>query len=313
LLWLPFWKLLSRHRLTRRARYASRWKWALGIVTVVGLLLAIVPARFTVEGQAVLQPASQRNVFAALDGEVNAVYVEHGDLVKAGDVIAELRNTDLDVRIAEVLGQRRAAQEQLATTQRMRHDTKLAAEERDRLSGQVQQVEEQLRGLEEQYKLLTAKREQLVVRSPIAGRVITWNVRRQLLHRPVVTGQTLVTIADVTGPWELEVYLPESRLGHLAAARDEHDHSLSVEYLLAADPTVRRQGTVRAVDASAQLHEPYGHGVRVLVDLDSSELERPKSGATATARIDCGQRSLGYVWLHGAIEFFQAHVLFKLS
>jgi hypothetical protein len=38
----------------------------------------------------------------------------------------------------------------------------------------------------------------------------------------------------------------------------------------------------------------------------------PRPGATVVARIHCGRRALGYVWLHEVWEFIQSRVLFRL-
>jgi hypothetical protein len=38
--------------------------------------------------------------------------------------------------------------------------------------------------------------------------------------------------------------------------------------------------------------------VRIDIDVDSNDLSTGRPGMTADVRIDCGRRSLGYVWLH---------------
>src|SRR5690606_27872814 len=120
-----------------------------------------------------------------VEGVVTAIHVEHGVVVKQGDILLELRNTDLEVQIADTLGQRRSAQEQLASIQRMRHVENITREEETRLAGQLMQLQEQLKGLDQQHRLLQMKKERLIVRSPMAGHVTSWNVQRQLMRRPV--------------------------------------------------------------------------------------------------------------------------------
>lgn len=48
--------------------------------------------------------------------------------------------------------------------------------------------------------------------------IVTWQVRDRLLLRPVEKGQVLLAVADKTGPWELEVHMPDDRLGHVNRA-----------------------------------------------------------------------------------------------
>jgi hypothetical protein len=38
----------------------------------------------------------------------------------------------------------------------------------------------------------------------------------------------------------------------------------------------------------------------------------PKIGAEVTAKVYCGKRSVGYVWLHDLIDFIRAKILFRL-
>ena len=52
--------------------------------------------------------------------------------------------------------------------------------------------------------------------------------------------------------------------------------------------------------------------VKVDVAIDRGALTEPRPGATVIARIHCGRRSLGYVWLHEVWEFIQTRILFRL-
>jgi hypothetical protein len=58
-----------------------------------------------------------------------------------------------------------------------------------------------------------------------------------------------------------------------------------------------------------------GNTVMVRVSFDQNRLrevvEDPKIGNTATAKIYCGQRALGYVWLHDLVDFIRAKILFR--
>ena len=60
---------------------------------------------------------------------------------------------------------------------------------------------------------------ELEVHSPLAGVVITWDAERQLAGRPVKRGDSLLTVADLSGPWELLLDVPDGRAGPILAAR----------------------------------------------------------------------------------------------
>ena len=63
-----------------------------------------------------------------------------------------------------------------------------------------------------------ASRKMLKVRSPIDGRVVTWNVDERLLGRPVNRGEELLEIADPNQRLGARSTMPEYRMGHIAKA-----------------------------------------------------------------------------------------------
>ncbi len=237
--------------------------------------------------------------------------------VEEGDLLATLRNTDLEVAITDVLGRQASSEEELVSTQRALADSTLTTADRTRLSGRAAQLRREIESLETQHRLLLSKRENLEVRSPIKGVVVTWQVRDRLMLRPVEKGQSLLSVADKSREWELEIHMSDDRLGHInrayaeAAAKGE---PLEVDYVLATDPGTRHYGTVRDIHEQAEVRGEEGNTVLVRITIDPSRHEREElgAGATVTAMINCGPRSLGYVWFHDLIAFVQSQILFRL-
>ena len=316
----PLINLVGKSRVLTTARNLPRTVLAgLGLVAGIAALV-FVPAELRLEGKGTLEPVQRRDVFAGIDGVVETIApgVEHGGLVKEGQSLAKLRNTEVDVAITDVLGRKASSEEQLrATRQSLLEDQKISADEKVRLEGRVRQFQREIESLEEQRRLWEARRADLVVKSPIEGVVVTWQVRDRLLLRPVEKGQVLLSVADKTGPWELEVHMPDDRLGHvnraLAAAR-EAGRDLEVDYILATDPGTRHRGTVREIHEQAEVRGDHGNTVlvRVTIDPERHEKEALGAGASVTARIACGKRSLGYVWFHDVLAFIRTQILFRL-
>jgi multidrug efflux pump subunit AcrA (membrane-fusion protein) len=174
------------------------------------------------------------------------------------------------------------------------------------------ELQETAAGLQRQLALLRQKEEQLTVRSPIAGEVVTWRLRDKLVHRPVERGQTLVTIVDPAGPWELELRMPERRVGHLVRAAEGLGEDLDVTFHLATHPGEEFHGMVTELHRTADVQGEDGNTVLVRVAVAREELPDLRPGATVNARVHCGRRPLGYVWLHEAIEAVQSRVMFWL-
>jgi hypothetical protein len=111
--------------------------------------------------------------------------------------------------------------------------------------------------------------------------------------------------------------MPDDRLGHVNRAWQEArdgKRDLEVDYILATDPGTRHRGVVEEIHEQAEVHGEEGNAALVKVQIDPGRHEREElgAGATVTARIACGRRSLGYVWFHDVLSFIQTQILFRL-
>ena len=320
---LPLYPLLSflgKSRVLTTARNLPKTV-AAALATLAALAaLVLVPAELRLEGKGTLEPVHRREVFAQIDGVVEKIEpgVEGGADVKAGQLLATLRNRDLEVAIADVLGKKASSEEQLVSTRRsLLEDDKISADEKLRLAGRRAQLEREVESLAAQLSLYTEKKKELEVRSPIDGVIVTWQVRDLLLLRPVEKGQVLMSVADKTGPWELEIKMPDDRLGHVnraAAEKKAAGKDLMVDYILATDPGTRHRGSVKEIHEQAEVRGEEGNTVLVRVTIDPSRHDKEElgAGASVTARVACGKRPLGYVWFHDVLAFLQTQVLFRL-
>jgi multidrug efflux pump subunit AcrA (membrane-fusion protein) len=269
-----------------------------------------------------LQPVIQRDVFVPIDGDVIDVQVKDQDRVQPGDLLVQLRNSDLEVEFQDVVGQCQAKQERLFSVEyALLNQKSLTEVERIRLSGEARELRQELDTLEKQYQLLKKKRDLLEIRAPIAGEVMmSWDVQKSLLRRPVTTGQILMSVADPTGDWELELFVRESRAGHVRRARADRQWcekypgaGEEVTYILATDPGTYRHGKIKEIKGGTEVHQEKGQIVKMKVDIDNEELGNPHPGATVTADVYCGRRSVAYVWFHEAWEWVQSNIIFYLS
>jgi hypothetical protein len=150
------------------------------------------------------------------------VDVEHGDLVTEGEKLVQLRNKDLQVARTDVLGQRNTVRQRIRSIHHtLREARNLTVEEQSRLTGELAELEQRLQSLDNQIALYQEKLEDLTARSPIKGQVVTWELEKRLIRRPVQRGQALLRVADPNGPWQLELHVPEDRLGHIAKAQKQ--------------------------------------------------------------------------------------------
>jgi multidrug efflux pump subunit AcrA (membrane-fusion protein) len=326
---LPIWKALGRA--TWMLRGAALPKTLTFLLLLIGgiFALATVPTDFEVAARGKLQPAVRREIFAPLDGVLARVPVQHGQMVEKGAVLAELTSTDLELQLAALIGRQTTNQERLASLQRALLDTptgsvRHSTMDENRLAGEMLQLRQEADNIERELALLREKQTQLQVTAPQRGQVVTWKVRDLLLMRPVSRGQGLITLAHPEGPRELELYLPERRLKHVQSAHSEADGTsthfvgarvpttLPVTFILSSHPGQTFEGHVVEIEQTAEVRGEEGNTVLVRVAVDKDQLPPLHDQTTVTARLHCGQTSIGFAWFCDLIETMQTKVLFWL-
>lgn len=284
-----------------------------GILLGLAAVLTLTPWSFTVEAPGTLQPVVRRDLFAAVDGTVDRVFVRTGDAVKKGDPLVELRSPELDLADADLLKQINETEQELLNAERLyNQDRTLAQEERARLPGQIAVLEQRRESLRRAAALQTEKRQRLHLVSPMDGQVATWNVVEQLAQRPVRQGQIMLNLVDPAGAWELEIRLPEDRLGAVLDAQRSADAKLAITFLSATDPGREFTAVLREVAPAAEPHDEEGTIIRLHADLDKTQLAQLHPGSDVRVHIHCGSRSLGYVLFHDLWSFVQSQILFRL-
>ncbi len=235
---MPVWRALGKTRWVVQSRTLPKTLSIAGGVLTLLLVLVLWPAKFTLESKGALEPALQRNVFAGIDGEVEEIPhgIDHGEMVKKGQLLLKLRNNDLGLKIQEVEGNLMTKAQRLASVnQALSEGPK--PEERTRLQGEQAELKENVRTLRAQRDLYEKERAELDITSPIDGLVVTYDIRNHLINRPVKQGQELLRLADPAGAWILKLRVPENRIGHIvqeqqakyAASRDKLAELLRAE------------------------------------------------------------------------------------
>ncbi len=309
---MPLWRTLGRLSWVVRARTLPKTLAVTGLILVILGILTFGKRDFYLKAKGSLQPVDVADVFVAQSGTVVESLVEDQQMVNEGDVLVRLRNTDLDVQLEDVLGQLQSTQQQLISARETRviQGKLLSEEEAIRLDGQIAEMQVRERSLTRQHELLQEKSRQLEIRAPMSGKVmLAWDVEKSLKNRTVDVGQVLMSIADMSGDWEVELFMPERRMGHIDTARKNGQGS-EVKYILATEPKTERTGEVKHLQKITEMHDEEGHSVQIRVAIDRSKISDPRPGTTVTGKVLCGRRAIGYTWFHEAIEWIQANILF---
>jgi multidrug efflux pump subunit AcrA (membrane-fusion protein) len=344
---LPVWRTIGKSRALVTARNLPKTILATLVLAGVATFLSIYPWDFTVTADGKLLPEARRDVFAALNGVITKVPVKENQIVKQGDLLAEQRSSELDEKFAQLRGQIHAnvkatvaAQTSLAQADPSRGQNPLE------IASEINRLAEERNSLNEQERILTAERKRLQITSPIDGKVVTWRVEQRLKDRTVSQGTRIMEIADPTTDWELEIDVPESKMGHIerqlrALHEKDPNAQLEVTFILAThvNPEDKLRGKVVKSDPSVEVGGETGNTVRMTVAFDQDELlkliddnsagkgasaeaqanpeqaiarlkQNLKVGADVKAKIHCGREPVGYVLFHELWEFIQSRILF---
>ena len=311
---MPVWRAIGKSRWVVEARQLPYTISITTAVVAVFLFLFLWPSNFEISSKGTLEPSVQRKIFAAQSGEIVEILVKHRDMVKKGQPLAKIRSSELEGKLLATQGNLESTREQLAAANRnLQGSRRLTESENIHWQGERNKLANQVKSLEDQLAILEEDRKELTVRSPIDGQLVTWQVQDLLIHRPVQKGDVLMEVVEPASDWELELHMPEDQMGYINDARKEFGDKLSVEYITAASPGTTYEGTVKEISRIAEVRSEEGNTVLVRVAIDKNDLaSEPRPGASVTAKIYVGRASIGYVWFHDLISFFQSKVLFRL-
>lgn len=312
---MPVWKALGRATWFLQG---SRLPKTLAVTAaLVGLTLAglFITKEFTVQGDGEFRPTIYRQVFTQVGGVVTQVHVANDQQVQPNFVVAELRNIQLENELEGVLGELGEAQAEIdAVNSELTDNNEMTRAEIDEREARIGQLEEKVRSLGSQQKLLYEQQKLLKVASPISGRVITWKVQDELPGRVVNPGDVLMEVADPDGPWRIEVYMPDKRMGHIRQAWKDAQGNLKVTFHPRAHPEQNFEGKVVEIGQTAEPRGEEGNTVKLAIEFPAQELfdavGKPKVSEGVRAKVHCGQRSWLFCLFHDLIDFVRSNIIF---
>jgi putative peptide zinc metalloprotease protein len=163
---------------------SPRSRLPLAAVGAVLLLILLVPwTRRTIRADAFLKPVSEVRLGAPQDGVVTGVLVSEGDLVRRGQALFQISSAAAD----EETSRHRAEHE--------RFSKRMSAGQEAGNAALVFQAVQRASSAETALRSAETRRESLLVRSPISGKVLTPRTH-DLTGRYVTEGFTLARIGD---------------------------------------------------------------------------------------------------------------------
>ncbi len=258
-----------------------------------GLWWASQPATRVVHADGKVIPAVRRVLHAPRDGVVERLVVGPGEAVAVGDPVVQMRSDELQLRLSDLEGQIDVIEQRLAAARAQRGQTV-----GDRGSASSQRIDEAtLRGLRGQRDLVASMIDQMTLTSPIDGRLISRTESGQMDNRPVRRGESLATIADPDGDWQIVLDLDQQAAGHLLRLPGGGLNQ-PVRFYTLRDPSRTHAAIVDRIDPVVDPDTDAAVRVRVwaMIRRDDDLADRLaggqiSAGQTVVARIDAGLAS----------------------
>ena len=320
---MPVWRTIGKWRWIVRAKTLPKTAAIASLIGILILALILIPIDFEIEARGQLQPADRQDIFVEEGGLIDKIYtdIQHGTPVQKGQPLLKLSSLDLEGQLTDIQGQLNATGEQLRwiNNSLAGGSDDLPLSERHRLRGQLMQLKKTSQSLRKQLDVLLEKEKRLVIKSPMSGEIVTWDVRQRLYWRTVEPGQIVLSVAQPKNDWELELEVPDDKIGYIAErevelAAEKPSREIQVTYILATEPDREMDGTVKEIQQTAEVRKDQDNTVLILVniDRDSIDPEQLRMGTSVSGKLDCGRRSIGFVLFHDLIAWIQTKILFRL-
>jgi putative peptide zinc metalloprotease protein len=137
----------------------------IGLLTVIIAAVLFVPLPSHVFCNLEVQARDAAWVYVEVAGTLDEVYVKPGDQVEKGQKLAQLESPDIDVKIADLTGQRETYKAQLASLETLSFKESQTAD-------RIAPVKEQLASVEQQLVDRQLDKQKLTLVAPIAGTVL---------------------------------------------------------------------------------------------------------------------------------------------
>ena len=306
---MPFWLLLGQFF---GLYFGSTRKKAIAITAAIAAgiaLLLFYPSELLIRCEGVIQPRDLQHIFAREDGSVEGIMVADGQQVEQGQLLMLQENLKLEEQRVEARGElvrllteRKTLRDDLVSMRL--EETPEDKDKEAEVTSKLNEIDAAIDVQKELLALAENRMQSLGVRAVHPGVVFAWNVQRRFGERPVSVGDKLFSIANVEGPWELELKVPDKRAGYVMQAwrqSVEKEQPLEITYVCASNPNELMEGEVCHVPENLEVgsNDEAILPIKAALSRDATLHIKPKT--SVVAKIHCGRCSLGYAKLY---EFF---------
>lgn len=311
----PVWKRLGwLQQLLFRDHFAKTMT-ALGALAILTLIMIFFPLELKMKVDGVMQPSVRKAIFSPVAARVINVDVQQHDKVEKGQELIKLMDRDLKLRIEAAMLEVESMDIQIEMASSQLNRGISDPLKKEEVANAISSARQKRQSAMQQLDILKAKSEELSIISPIQGTVLSSHRPSDLMDLSVDPTTILLEVADLDGAWELQLKIPEGRVGYIDEALQRNGgEPLDVDFKIGTNPNLTLNGKLTYVARRAIPSEDGVPEFRATVEIDRKDLDQLedelRSGAGATARIRCGKRSLGFVCFYQVYDFLRTKVFF---
>ena len=258
----------------RRKLSATKQLIILACLIAFGVLMCL-PVTYRVRCDCLVEADFRRFAVAPFEGQILVGHKDAGDLVKEGELLAEMDGRTIRWELAGVTAEREQSvrTREMELAERNVPETILAELEYERLVSQE--------------SILKYKRDHLQIRSPIDGVVLSGSLERAEAAS-VKTGQVLFEIGPLN-PVQIEIAIPDDEIEHVQAGA-------TVKIWIDGQEQDPLEGEIAKIHPRSETRN--ADNVFIAEVQFENNHERLRPGMKGSARIDCAERPLGWCLFH---------------
>lgn len=286
---------------------------AIGItLAILGplVLASLIPATFRIRCEGYLQPQNQVNIYAPREAVVKDIFFKEGDIVKQGNTLVRFEAMQIQSELAREEGtlsemetRQSAIDYQLVfhdaqSPESIDDDTNLLSEKYSELGAQIQSQKNIVTNLR-------SAADELIVKAPVEGMIMGWNLDRKLRNRPVERGMKLFSIHPKEAGYELDLKVVDKRSGYVQEAAKAKGEDLEIEFSFASYPNDVYHAKITDVLPGLESDDDLGYVLPVIAIPDSELPTNIRAGLPVVAKINCGKRSFLYCKTFEFLDWIQ--------
>lgn len=256
---------------------------------ILVVFMVLVRGPYRAEGSFELEAAQRRIVPARLNADLQEVFVEVGDKVQKGQILAQLDDSALRTDLADARA-KLTEHLQAAEVAQTQGERQIALSKAESVQAKIEQLQRQI--------------EQAKITAPIDGTVTEGDLK-ELLLKDIEKGQVLFRIAQLE-ELRAEVAIPEDQIADVEKALErarEKGEPLTGQLAATQHPDQRVEFVVESINPVGRAKEQENvFFVRVRLKEQPAWL---KPGMGGSARVTVGYRPYGTIWTRRLVNWIR--------